>query len=213
MGIFENVVSGLFRKTDPVRDMEALGAFMDARAAFLAQKCVVEFCRVRAGVYWQKLFAEAEFQQALTKARWQSYPPAFGMIAELVEAALRETAGLRQRRLPGALQSVAGDVFARYPVPEGAPPDFWDDAMSLVRERLDATQAGPPRPVREMPDPLARMVFAALPLHGDIVTHDCDYIFNFLRMNLLRVHEEFIGCASLGELVDDLVGKKAGEEG
>ncbi len=207
MGIFDSVVASLFKKAEPIRHAEALGDFMDSRAAFLAQKCVVEFCRVRAGIYWQKLFTEAEFQQALAKSRWMSYPPAFGMIAEMVEANLREPAGLRQRRLPGALESVAGAVFARYPIPEGAPPEFWSDARQMVRDRLDATQAGPPRPVRTMPEPLARSVFKALPMHGDIVTHDYDYIFNFLRMNLLRAHEEFIECAAAEALVEDLVGR------
>ena len=72
----------------------ALAAFMDSRAAFLAQKCVVEFCRVRAGVYWQKLFSEKEFQEALDTSRWRAYPPAFAMVAEMVEGALREAAGL-----------------------------------------------------------------------------------------------------------------------
>ena len=138
MGMFDAVVSGLLRKAEPIADAQGLADFMDSRAAFLAQKCVVEFCRVRAGVYWQKLFSEKEFQDALTTSRWLSYPPAFVMMAEMVEGVLREPAGIRQRRLPGVLVHLAGQVFSKYPVPAGAGEGFWNDAAQLVAERLDA---------------------------------------------------------------------------
>ena len=206
MGLLDGIVANVFGKAKPIADRSALGRFMDSRAAFLAQKCVVEFCRVRAGVNWQKLFEEDDFQRALAQSRWRSYPPAFAMVAEMVEAALREPAGLGQRRLPAALEAVAADVFAAYPVPQGESETFWQSALDEVRERLAATQSGPPRPVREMPDPLARRIFDALPLHRTVVTNDYDYIFNNLRMNLLRAHEDFLAAAWLESLVDDLLG-------
>ena len=206
MGLLDGIVANIFGKAKPIADRSALGRFMDSRAAFLAQKCVVEFCRVRAGVNWQKLFKEDDFQRTLAQSRWRSYPPAFAMVAEMVEAALREPAGLCQRRLPAALEAVAADVFAAYPVPQGESETFWQSALDEVRERLAATQSGPPRPVREMPDPLARRIFDALPLHRTVVTNDYDYIFNNLRMNLLRAHEDFLAAARLESLVDDLLG-------
>ena len=208
MGLFDRVVSGLFGKAETVADRQALADFMDSRAAFLCQKCIVEFCRVRAGVYWSKLFDEAEFQEQLRQSRWQSYPPAFAMVAEMVEKVLREHAGARQRRLPEALEAVSADVFARYPVPEGAPDSFWGDALVLVRERLQATQAGPPRPVKEMTKPSARMIYDVLPLHKNIVTHDFDYIRNNLRMNLLRFHDDFLEAARFDTLIPSLLGEE-----
>jgi hypothetical protein len=181
---------------------------MDSRAAFMAQKCVVEFCRVRAGVYWQKLFAEKEFQAELAKSRWRSYPAAYAMIAEVVEGALREAAGIRRRKLPGVLTSLAETTFAKYAVPDGLEPDFWQQARALVGERLEAAQSDAPRPVRVVPDPTARMVFNALPIHKTIVSRDYDYIFNNLRMNLLRTHEDFLSLADLSALADDLLGRE-----
>jgi len=206
MGVVDKLVTGLFGKSPPIDSRASLADFMDSRAAFLAQKCVVEFCRVRAGVYWQKLFSEKEFQRELEKSRWRAYPPAFAMIAEMVEGALREPAGLRQRRLPEALDALTGEVFGKYGTPEGEGADFWSQSVALVRERLDDTQSGPPRPVREMPNPMARAVFDALPMHKDVVTNDYDYIFNNLRMNLLRAHEDFLATARLDAIVGDLLG-------
>jgi hypothetical protein len=205
MGLLDTLLPGLFSRAKPISSAAELADFMDSRAAFLAQKCVVEFCRVRAGVHWDKLFREAQFKEELRQSRWKSYPPAFAMIAEMVEGVLRPAAGLRQRHLPAALEKLSLETFARYPVPERAPESFWGDALDLVRERLEATQGQAPRPVRDMPNPTARAIFDALPLHKDVVTNDYDYIFNNLRMNLLRIHDDFLEVAKLEPLAEDLL--------
>jgi len=207
VGVFYAVVSALFRSPDRIEDAEGLARFMDARAAFLAQKCVVEFCRVRSGVYWQKLFSEKEFQEALSRSRWRSYPAAYAMVAEMVEGALRETAIDRQRKLPGVLARIAESTFGGYGVPAGEDTEFWARSLALVEERLAATQVGAPRPVREIPEPVARLIFDALPLHKAIVTHDYDYIFNNLRMNLLRAHEDLLKVGNLPAITEDLLGR------
>jgi hypothetical protein len=206
LGLLDTVTTRLFGKAETIADTAALADFMDSRAAFLAQKCVVEFCRVRSGVYWQKLFSEKEFQAELTKSRWLSYPPAYAMIAEMTEGVLRPAAGIRQRKLPGVLTNLARQTFSKYKVPDGAADDFWTGAAELVEARLATTQAGPPRPVRNIPDPTARLVFNALPIHKDIVTNDYDYIFNNLRMNLLRAHEDLLQAGNLVAIADDLLG-------
>jgi hypothetical protein len=208
LGLLDTVKAGLFGKVESIADAAGLAEFMDSRAAFMAQKCVVEFCRVRSGVYWQKLFSEKEFQAELAKSRWRSYPPAYAMVAEMTEGALRPAAGIRQRKLPGVLASLARQTFTRYKVPDGAADDFWTRAAELVEAQLEGTQAGPPRPVRNIPDPTARMIFDALPMHKDIVTNDYDYIFNNLRMNLLRAHEDLLQAGNLKAIADDLLGKE-----
>ena len=205
MGLIDTLVTKLFRKEPAIASREALADFIDSRAAFLSQKCVVEFCRVRSGVYWQKLFSEDEFRESLRVSCWNSYPPAAAMIVEMVEGVIRPAAGIRQRKLPDALMKVVDEVFARHPVPAGAPDTFWTDAHALVRERLDATQSGPPRPVRKVAEPMAKLIHRALPLHPNLVSHDYDYIRNNLRMNLLRAHEDFIAAADFDRLARDLL--------
>lgn len=206
MGLLDTFLPEFLRKPPPIVTVADLADFMDARSAFLAQKSIVEFCRVRAGVYWQKLFSEKEFQTALNHSRWRAYPACYAIMAEMVEGALREPAGIRQRGLPAAIEKVALASFSKYAVPEGSPASFWPEALALTRERLDASQAGPPRPVHEIPKPLARTVFEMVPIHPDLLTNDYDYIFNFLRMNLLRANEDFLAQADCAALVDELLG-------
>ena len=160
---------------------------MDSRAAFLAQKCIVEFCRVRAGVYWQKLFSEKEFQTALNHSRWRAYPPCYAMVAEMVGGcAAQRPRACASAACPQRSRRSRSSSFANYPVPNGSPETFWEDAADPGARATFRHPGGAPRPVREIPDPLARMVFEAVPIHPDLLTNDYDYIFNFLRMNMLQ---------------------------
>ena len=170
-----------------------LADFMDSRAAFLAQKCIVEFCRVRAGVYWQKLFSEKEFQEALDHSRWRAYPPCYAMVAEMVEGALREAGGHAPARPAGGAREGRPRKLREIPCPRAVRPKASGRTRpTWCASALPPPRPGAPRPVREIPEPLARMVFEAVPIHPDLLTNDYDYIFNFLRMNLLRAHEDLL---------------------
>ncbi|HSO48169.1 MAG TPA: hypothetical protein VLQ68_09590 [Rhizobiaceae bacterium] len=197
----------LFTKDPPVGSVAELADFLDRHTSFMAQKCVIEFCRVRAGIYWQKLFEEEEFKDKLHQSCWESFTPVLAMILEVVDADLREAAGLRQRQLPAALEAVARQVIARHPVPQGAPAEFWDREFELIAERMKVITGEPARPIEKMAAPMARKVFERLPIHKDIVQHDYDYIRNNLRMNLVRTHEDFLALARPDELVAELLGE------
>jgi hypothetical protein len=195
----------LFQGEPAITSAAELADFVDRRAAFIAQKCVIEFCRVRAGVYWQKLFEEAEFKDKLNQSCWESFAPALSMILEVIDADLRDAAGLDQRKLPRALEALAGGIMSRYPVPRGAADDFWEKQSEIVAERMRAIAAEPARRIEKMAEPVAKVVFKRLPIHKEIVRHDYDYIRNNLRMNLVRAHEDFIAVARPQEIVADLL--------
>jgi len=197
----------LFTKEPPLTSAAGLADFLDRRTSFIAQKCVIEFCRVRAGIYWQKLFDEEDFKDRLNLSCWESYTPVMAMILEVVDADLREAAGLRQRSLPAALEGVARQVTEQYPAPQGAPADFWERERKIIADRMKVLATQPARPIEKMAAPLARMVFDRLPIHKNIVRDDYDYIHNNLRMNLVRTHEDFLVLARPAEIVADLLGE------
>ena len=152
MGLWDSIGRAFGGGARRLETRDDLADFMDSRSAFLAQKCIVEFCRVRSGVYWQKLFSEKEFQQELSRSRWRSYPVAYGMIAEMVEGVLRAHAGVRRLELPDALLGVATGTFARYPVPEGEPETFWTDAAALVADVLEKAKGEAAAPGAQDPE-------------------------------------------------------------
>ena len=194
----------LFRKPETIAGAEALQAFMDGRASFMAQKGIVEFCRVRAGVYWQKLFTEDDFRYALSYSCWQAYAPALALVSEMVEAALRPAAGIDRPRVAAAIEQLARAAYLAYPAPQGFTEAQWTERFGLVSQRLAEATGRAAQPVREMPKGLAELVFEALPIHPSIVRNDADYIHNNIRMNLLRAHDDFLAAADLPGLAAQL---------
>jgi hypothetical protein len=207
MRVFSDVtrlLHRLFRKPETIAGPEALQAFMDGRASFIAQKGIVEFCRVRAGVYWQKLFSEDDFRHAVSYSCWLAYAPALALVAQMVEAALRPAASVARPQVSAAIERIARSAYLAYPPPEGFTEAQWKERFGIVSQRLADASGRAAQPVREMPKGLAEMVFEALPIHPSIVRNDADYIHNNIRMNLLRAHDDFIAAADLQALASRL---------
>lgn len=208
-GIMDSIadtVRRVFVRPAAIDSTEALAEFIDSRSAFMAQKCVTEFCRVRAGVHWEKLFGEEIFQRALIQSNWAAYTPAMAMIAEMVESHLRPESGGRRSEIVARLTLLADGLRSGKSLPEDADAAGWAAQDQMVAEALSRTAFQPARPVRMMPEPLARTIHAALPMDSSVVEADYDYIFNNLRMNLLRAHDEFSQRAVPRGLVDSLLG-------
>ncbi len=208
MGVISELLQGLGLgpRPQPIETTAALADFVDRRASFLAQKCVVEFCRVRAGVFWQKLFDEEDFRVTLSTSCWESFGPSLGMVLEMVDGALREEAGLRQRLLPGALADLGADIIARYHQPPAVEDGYAARQSAIIAAHMETLKGEPVKLVREMAKPMSNMVYKLLPIHKDIVKYDKDYIRNNLRMNLVRAHEDFVSIANPALIVVDLLG-------
>lgn len=187
-------------RSEPIATADALEQFMDSRAAFMAQKCVVEYCRARSGVLWQKLFKERAFLDALNLSRWTSYAIVYCDIAEMVEGVLRRYPGEPSPALCEALTAMGKRTFARYGQPEGVADDFWGEASERLERRLARAQLSRPRPVRELPKTDLEAIFASLPIHASLRGHDFELVQNNLRTNLVRIYEDFITVADVDQL-------------
>jgi len=204
MTLLSGIVDRLSGRRVQIADVASLAHFLESRTAFTSQKCITEFCRVRAGVHWEKLFREREFEDALLASTWASFTPVLAMMTEMVEGVLRPAAISADANVRGQLVRVAADIRDAMTLPPQADASLWKNQSEMVDEALARAALAAPRPVRYLPDPLARTVFESLPLHESVVTNDDDYIFNNLRMNLLRAHDDFVAAADLPALVRSL---------
>jgi hypothetical protein len=186
MGLFD-----MFRRPPPIADVEALEDFLDSHAAFLVQKCVFEYARARAGVFWDKLFREPDFIAAVDVARWNGFVIALADVVEMVEAALRPAARGREAALLDRLIAIAEAVIHRYPVPANEPFDFWVTQVDWLRDRLAEIQLAPPKAVKDIPLSTARRMFELMPIHQSLRGGDFVVVRNHLRSNLCRMSEEF----------------------
>lgn len=190
----------------PIASRDSLKEFMDTRAAFIAQKCVIEFCRVRAGVQWIKLFQEEAFVSALDRSRWVSFGATLAQVTEMIHGVLREQQTHADARLTTILCSLAEEIVNEHASRSSPPANFDSRAMELVKFHLRHAAVGPSKPVRSIPDATSGIVFDSLPLAEIARRHDADYISNNLRMNLVAVHEEFRRRARLVEIRQSLGG-------
>jgi hypothetical protein len=187
-------------RTEPIASIEALESFMDSRAAFMAQKCVVEYCRARSGVLSMKLFKEQAFMAAMHHSRWTTYALVYCDIAEMIEGVLRPHARGSLGRLAEGLARIGERTFASHGVPEGAPEDFWFYAAERLEKRLALAQLHAPRPVREIPKTEIEAILASLPIHASLRPQDDELIQNHLRINLVRIYEDFLAAADRDRL-------------
>jgi hypothetical protein len=197
---------------EPIASRDSLKEFLDTRAAFLAQKCVVEFCRVRSGIQWVKLFQEEAFLSALERSRWISFGATLGQVTEMVHGVLREPDTWADVKLRILLCSLAQEIVDEHAIRSSPPADFTCSATALIKRHLEHAETSPSRPVRSIPETTSEIVFDSLPLAKNVRQHDADYILNNLRMNLVAAHEEFRRRARLAEIRESLSPSEASPE-
>lgn len=195
----------MFRRPPPIADVGALEDFLDSHSAFLVQKCVFEYSRARAGIFWEKLFKEPDFKKAVDYARWRGFAIALGNMTEMVEGVLRPAAGDSASALLDRLTEIALAVIHRYPVPEGEPADFWSAQSGWLRERLADLQRTPPKAVKDIPITTARRMFDLMPIHESLRGQDFVVVRNHLRTNMCRIYEDFHARLEIEPLVADIL--------
>lgn len=198
----------IFRRPPPVRSLDELAEFIDAQAAFLAQKGIYEYSRARAGHYAKVLFAEVAFQHALEQSRWRGFPLALAVVTELVEGILRRQAGDDRRTVFEALRSVALTVFDRYPFPEQLTRAEWLEARRVLAHRLDLIGVHAVKFAKDVPGPFADDYFAMMPIHEKLRAHDYQAIRNYMRVTAINIHTEFEKRADVATLLAALRAQK-----
>lgn len=165
------------------------GAFLQRQAVFVAQKTVIDYCRVKSGRQEKRLFDDPDFQAALRHCRWQTYLAALADVFLLGEAWLRPHA-------PGAAADLAEEVVALHAaaLAAEAPPDgeAADAAQSLraFPGQLAARQQRAPVPANKVPLLAEAPLFATLPIHPDQRIGEAPSIRGALRFHMVATEQE-----------------------
>jgi hypothetical protein len=172
----------------PVATLAELADFLAAQTAYVSQRTVLEYCRARTGLNWEKLYREQAFIDSLEVCRWEAYAEVLAEVAELVLILLRrQDPGDPQACLPGLL-AAAGAALLRHPVPGHR--TSWDAAAALIEEHLAQSLFASPRAVHLAGFGAADAIFAQLPIHPDLRPEDREMFRNSLRFALCRVFDE-----------------------
>jgi hypothetical protein len=168
----------------PSADPAALQAFLAAQAAFVAQKTVVDYCRVKAGRSEQKLFADPDFLAALRHCRWQTFAAAAQDVTAMAEAWLRPHAPGGEAELARSLARIGTAVLdeSDAPAEERASLDAARDGLPWL---LAANQATPPVSADRMALRAEQPLLATLPVHADQRVGETVAIRGALRFHIV----------------------------
>lgn len=188
---------------------DAFGHSIAAEAAFLSQKCVVEYCRAKAGLNWEILFEEAPFRAALDICRWEAFAAVLADMSVIGEGLLRPHVGERHVDLADALTRYAAQALAAHPLPAHRP-EGWDDAIAALRRRLALCQLAAPLPVHEVGRASGARIVELLPIHPRLRRDDGEVVVNNIRFGLCRSHEDISRRTDLPAVAADMLARRAG---
>jgi hypothetical protein len=175
------------RPGPPVAAADELADFLAAQTAYVAQRSVLEYCRARAGLNWDKLFAEGPFIESFERCRWEAYGIVLAEVAELALIRLRrDGAADTERYLPGLMAAARGALL-RHPVPGHR--TSWTEAADAIEQHLARAVLAAPRPVHLLGLQSADAIFDLLPIHANLRPEDREMFRNSVRFAICRVFD------------------------
>jgi hypothetical protein len=204
-------IGGLWRRLEarlrpaPIATTDALRIFLEERAALIAQKCAIDYCRGKTGLASYALFAERPFLDALDVCRWETYAAVLGDLLIVAEGLLRTHVAPEQRlRLNGALTALYSGVLAALP-PLAHRAHGWEDATASFAERFRTASLGEPRNALDVADHSAKRLFDTLPIHISMRELDEEPVYGSVRFRMIAVSQEMQRRLAAAELVRQLL--------
>jgi hypothetical protein len=192
----------------PISTVDALRRFLDERAALIAQKCAIDYCRGKTGLASYALFTEKPFLDALEICRWETYVTVLGDLLIVSEGYLRPHAQARHgSSLSEALIRLYSEILAPFPVPSHRP-GGWGDATAEFSVRLKAASLGEPQQALDVADHSAKRLFDTLPIHLSMRELDEEPVYGSVRFRMVAVSQEMERRLRGAELSEELVARQ-----
>jgi hypothetical protein len=189
----------------PIATADALKQFLDERAALIAQKCAIDYCRGKTGLASYALFTEKPFLDALDVCRWEAYVTVLGDLLIVAEGHLRPY--VRDERGPdlcGALTRLYSEILGGLPAPVHRP-EGWGDAIAASVQRLKTAACGEPQQALDVADRSAKRLFDTLPIHISMRALDEEVVYGAVRFRMVAVSQEMQRRIAAADLVRELL--------
>jgi hypothetical protein len=184
---------------------DALRTFLAERAALIAQKCAIDYCRGKTGLASYALFTEKPFLEALDRCRWDTFAVVLGDLVIIAEGKLRA-------HVPAGRRPALGEALARlYPVilatvpPPAHRADGWAGAIASFAPRFREASKGEPRQALDVADHSARCLFESLPIHTSYRELDEEVVYGAVRFRMIAVSQEMERRLRAVELTRELL--------
>jgi hypothetical protein len=209
MGLLDRFRRRAIQIQIPIRDPDALGAFVDEQAFLLAEMSVRDYSRLRAGANADAVLADAAFAAALDKAKWEAYPRALAMTAAVLEGGLRPLAGENSHAMRLGLTAAILAAFDRRTVPPAIGEAGWRAARADLERELGALAHQRPQSVDAVVHEHSSFYLAIMPLHQKLAGDDFPALCRQLTAMLKQIEEVFAQRADSPALAGFLVASGA----
>ncbi|PJI43571.1 hypothetical protein [Ferrovibrio sp.] len=166
-----------------------LQAFMTGEAAYLAQKTVIGYCRVKTMLDYEKLLTEAPFHDGHEICRWEAYASTLGDIIIMTESWLRP-------ETPDARRRLADSLAGLYPLilNESVPVhrQNWADAIAAFNARYAQTHLEAALPPELIVTGSAALIHELVPIADRLKRNDREVILGDLRLHILAAHASML---------------------
>ncbi len=170
-------------------DPEVFGAFLHERAAFVAQKTIMDYCQVKTGKNEREVFADADFRSALNHCRWEVFAATLVDVHAMAEAWLRPYAAQPGETLVEALVALHERAAAAAPMSD-RPPDSAAPDPARIRADLMLRTLAPPRPANTLHLTAEKPLLETLPIHPDQRRDETPAITGALRFHIVSSQQE-----------------------
>ena len=189
----------------PIATTETLKTFLEERAALIAQKCAIDYCRGKTGLASYALFTEKPFLEALDVCRWETFVAVLGDLLIVAEGHLRpHVLAAQHPRLCEALFALYSAVLAALPPPAHRA-HGWSDATESFTPRLKAASRGKPQQALDVADHSAKRLFDTLPIHISMRKLDEEPVYGSVRFRMIAVSQEMQRRFVAADLVRQLL--------
>jgi hypothetical protein len=189
----------------PIATAEALRVYLAERAALIAQKCAIDYCRGKTGLASYALFTEKPFLEALDRCRWDTFAAVLGDLIIVAEGKLRPHVATGQHScLREALAGLYPAILVTLPPPAHRA-DGWSEAIASFAPRFREACLGMPRQALDVADHSARCLFESLPIHSSYRELDEEVVYGAVRFRMIAVSQELEGRLRAADLVGQLL--------
>ena len=189
----------------PIGTIDAFRTFLEERAALIAQKCAIDYCRGKTGLASYALFTEKPFLDALDVCRWETFVTVLGDLLIIAEGSLRQHVTEAQRpRLSETLVELYSAVLAAMPAPVHRA-HGWGDAIESFTQRLKEANQAEPRQALDVADHAAKRLFDTLPIHLSMRELDEEVVYGAVRFRMIAVSQEMHGRLATAALTEQLL--------
>jgi len=189
----------------PLTSVRSLKIFLEERAALIAQKCAIDYCRGKTGLASSARFTGEPFLKALDVCRWETFVTVLGDLLIILEGSLRQhVTAAQQPRLCEALVGLYSEVLDRMPPPAHRA-HGWADAIASFASRLKEANLTQPRLALDVADHSAKRLFDTLPIHSSMRALDEEVVYGAVRFRMIAVRQEMQRRVPAAELAERLL--------